>query len=131
MDEFEVSASVENLHKIDTFISSRLEEAGCPMKTMMKIEIIVDEICGNIVRYSGASFIRVSFNRDEDNSVTLTFTDDGMPYDPLSAKEPDISASLDDRPIGGLGVFIVKNIMDKLSYENKNGRNILTAKKKL
>ncbi len=131
MDELEVSASVENFHKIDDFISSRLEEAGCPMKTMMKIEIIVDEICGNIVRYSGASFIRVSFNRDEDNSVTLTFTDDGMPYDPLSAKEPDISASLDDRPIGGLGVFIVKNIMDKLSYENKNGRNILTAKKKL
>lgn len=131
MDEFEVSASVENLHKIDTFISSRLEEAGCPMKTMMKIEIIVDEICGNIVRYSGASFIRVSFNRDEDNSVTLTFTDDGIPYDPLSAKEPDISASLDDRPIGGLGVFIVRNTMDKLSYQNKNGRNILTAKKKL
>ena len=131
MDEFEVSASVENLHKIDTFISSRLEKAGCPMKTMMKIEIIVDEICGNIVRYSGASFIRVSFNRDEDNSVTLTFTDDGIPYDPLSAKEPDISASLDDRPIGGLGVFIVRNTMDKLSYQNKNGRNILTAKKKL
>ena len=131
MDEFEVSASVENLHKIDTFISSRLEEAGCPMKTMMKIEIIVDEICGNIVRYSGASFIRVSFNRDEDNSVTLTFTDDGIPYDPLSAKEPDISASLDDRPIGGLGVFIVRNTMNKLSYQNKNGRNILTAKKKL
>ena len=131
MDEFEVSASVENLHKIDTFISSRLEEAGCPMKTMMKIEIIVDETCGNIVRYSGASFIRVSFNRDEDNSVTLTFTDDGIPYDPLSAKEPDISASLDDRPIGGLGVFIVRNTMDKLSYQNKNGRNILTAKKKL
>ena len=131
MDEFEISASVENLHKIDAFISSRLEEAGCPMKTMMKIEIIVDEICGNIVRYSGASFIRVSFKKDEDNSVTLIFTDDGIPYDPLSAKEPDISASLDDRPIGGLGVFIVRNIMDKLSYENKNGRNILTAKKKL
>lgn len=131
MDEFEVSASIESLHRIDDFIRSKLEVAGCPMKTLMKIEIIVDEICGNIVRYSGASFIRVSFCKDEDNTVTLTFTDDGKPYDPLSAKEPDISASFDDRPIGGLGVFIVRNIMDKLSYQNKNGRNILTAKKKL
>ena len=66
MDEFEISASIESLHKIDDFISSRLEEAGCPMKTLMKIEIIVDEICGNIVRYSGASFIRVSFEISEE-----------------------------------------------------------------
>ncbi len=131
MDEFEISASIESLHKIDDFISSRLEEAGCPMKTLMKIEIIVDEICGNIVRYSGASFIRVSFEKSEDNTVTLTFTDDGTPYDPLSAKEPDITASFDDRPIGGLGIFIVRNTMDKLRYENKNGQNILTAEKKI
>ena len=129
MDELKVSASVDNLHQIDAFISSRLEKAGCPMKTMMKIEIIVDEICGNIVRYAGASFIRVSFQRNEENLITLTFTDDGKPYDPLSTEEPDITASIDDRPIGGLGVFIVRNTMDQLSYENKNGQNILTLKK--
>lgn len=131
MEDFEVSATIENLHSIDEFISSRLEEAGCPMKTLMKIEIIVDEICGNIVRYSGASFIRVSVSKNEDNTVTLIFTDDGKPYDPLSSEEPDINASFDDRPIGGLGIFIVRNTMDKLSYENKNGQNILTAEKNL
>ncbi len=131
MDEFEVGASVKNLHKIDDFVCSRLEESGCPIKTMMKIEVVVDEICGNIVRYSGASFIRVSFSKVEDNTITLTFTDDGKPFDPLTAKEPDIDVPFDDRPIGGLGMFIVRNTMDNLSYENKNGQNILIAKKKL
>ena len=63
--------------------------------------------------------------------VLVTFTDDGKPFDPLTAKEPDIDVPFDDRPIGGLGMFIVRNTMDNLSYENKNGQNILIAKKKL
>ena len=58
--------------------------------------------------------------------MTLTFRDNGTPYNPLDAKEPDITASADERQIGGLGIFIVRKMMDNVDYMYKNGHNILT-----
>lgn len=64
-------------------------------------------------------------------AVTITFLDHGIPYDPLAKQDPDVTASADDREIGGLGIFMTKSLMDDVSYEYANGQNILTLKKKL
>ncbi len=64
-------------------------------------------------------------------TVTITFIDHGVPYDPLAKQDPDLTLSADDRQIGGLGIFMTKKIMDDVAYEYKDGQNILTLKKQL
>ena len=61
--------------------------------------------------------------------VSITFIDDGTPFDPLSCDDPDVSLSAEERGIGGLGIFMVKKLMDEVSYKHQDGQNILTVKK--
>ena len=75
-----------------------------------------------------AAVIRIG--ADEANrAVSITFIDQGIPYDPLKNEDPDITLSAEDRPIGGLGIFMVKKSMDDVSYEYKDNQNRLTIKK--
>ena len=95
----------------------------------------IDEIAANIAQYayapgSGPVTLRFAFE-EETRTVTLTFLDKGMPYDPLKKEDPDVSLSAEDRPIGGLGIYLVKKTMDSVAYEYKFGRNVLTIEKKL
>ena len=64
-------------------------------------------------------------------TISLTFMDNGKPYDPLSRKDPDVSLSAEQRKIGGLGIYMVKKSMDEIQYSYRNGTNMLTLKKKL
>ncbi|MBR5361138.1 MAG: ATP-binding protein, partial [Lachnospiraceae bacterium] len=64
-------------------------------------------------------------------TVTVQFSDEGIPYDPLSKEDPDVKATLEEREIGGLGIFMVKKTMDSMSYEYKDGKNVLTLTKAL
>ena len=130
MEEIKVKPLSTEFYLVSDFAVRILESAGCPLKIQTKLEIVIDEIFGNIVKYSGAESISVSAGVDS-GMFTLSFTDDGKPYDPLEVPEPDIEAEFDDRPIGGLGIFIVKKSMDDVFYEYKNGHNILTIKKKI
>ena len=68
---------------------------------------------------------------EEPLAVVITFIDHGMPYDPLSQEAPDIHAPLEARQAGGLGIFLVRKTMDDVTYEYKNGQNILKIKKRL
>ena len=132
-NELEVEAINENLSEVQTFLEERLGEAGCPPKTLMQINVAVEEIFINIASYAyapetGNAVVRVEVTKDP-AAVTITFSDRGKPYDPTAREDPDISLPADDRPIGGLGVFLTKKIMDEASYEFKDGQNILTLKK--
>ena len=69
--------------------------------------------------------------KDDPKEVNITIADSGVPYDPLSREDPDITLSADEREIGGLGVFMVKEVMDDVRYEYKDGMNVLTLKKKI
>lgn len=135
MKEITVDAEVENLGQVTDFVNETLELCGCPMKAQMQIDIVIDELFSNIARYAyhpekGSATVRVEVS-EEPLSVILTFIDSGVPYDPLNHEDPDITLSADEREIGGLGIFMVKKTMDDISYEYKDGRNILTVKKNL
>lgn len=67
----------------------------------------------------------------ESSEITVTLIDKGIPYNPLSKKDPDMTLAVKERPIGGLGIYMAKNIMDRLSYEYKDGQNILRISKKV
>ena len=93
-----------------------------------KLHVILDEICSNIVKHSGASGFEVDIGIGEEPLViTMTFTDDGVAYDPLAHESPDISLPADKRPIGGLGIMMVKKMATSLAYRRARNRNALTV----
>ncbi len=134
-NEMDVEATTDNLQTVIDFIDARLEAVDCPMKSQMQMDIAVEEIFVNIANYAyapgkGNATVRVEVSGDP-VTVTITFIDRGVPYDPLKKEDPDVTLSAAEREIGGLGIFMTKKIMDDVSYEYKNGQNILTLKKKI
>ena len=135
MKELTIAATVENIETVTDFVNRELEALDCPMKAQMQIDIAIDELFGNIAHYAynpetGDATVRVEVIEDP-MSVVITFIDKGVPYDPLAQEDPDTTLSLEERSIGGLGVFMVKKTMDDVTYEYKDGQNILKIKKNL
>lgn len=135
MNELTLQATLEALGQVLAFVDENLEANGCPMKIQMQIDLAVEEIFVNIAQYAynpevGPATIRVEAGGDP-IQVTITFMDNGAPYDPLKKNDPDITLSAEEREAGGLGIFMVKKSMDNIGYEYKDGKNILTIKKKL
>ena len=135
MKELTIAATVQNIETVTTFVDEQLEALDCPMKAQMQIDIAIDELFGNIAHYAyapevGEATVRVEVI-DDPLSVVITFIDGGVPYDPLAAADPDITLSAEERAVGGLGIFMVKKSMDDISYEYRNGKNILTIRKRL
>ena len=133
MKELTIEATPENVDKAIEFVDEMLEEYGCGMKEQMAIDVAVDELFANIAHYAynpetGYATVKVDVVKDP-LSVEITFVDNGKPYDPLAKVDPDTTLSIEDREIGGMGIFIVKKSMDAVSYEYKDGKNILTIKK--
>ena len=131
--ELKVKADISELDKVLSFADSILESMDCNMKAQMQIDVAIEEIFVNIAHYaypSGDGDAVIQIEADEANSaVSITFIDSGTPYDPLKNEDPDITLSAEDRPIGGLGIFMVKKSMDDVSYEYKDNQNRLTIKK--
>lgn len=90
--------------------------------------VVLDEIVSNIVRCSGASGFSIGLTNLEDGGMEMVFTDDGAPFDPTGdANDPDITAGIEDREIGGLGIFMVRMMARSVKYVRETGRNILTV----
>ena len=135
MKELTIAATVENIGVVTDFVNEQLEALDCPMKAQMQIDIAIDELFGNIAQYAynpevGEATVRVEVV-EEPLSVIITFIDGGVPYDPLSAGDPDVTLSAEERTIGGLGIFMVKKSMDEITYRYENGSNILSIRKNL
>lgn len=135
MNELTLSATLENVAKVTEFVDEQLEARGCSMKAQMQIDIAIDELFSNIANYAynpdvGPATIRVSVDGDP-LAVTILFIDKGIPYNPLEKEDPNIGLSAEERQIGGLGVFMVKQLMDDMTYEYRDGQNILAIHKVL
>lgn len=130
----QIEATKDHLPQVMEFLEGCLEEADCPLKTMMQISIAVEEVFVNIASYAyapetGDAVIHVETDPDAD-MVRIILEDWGVPYDPMSREDPDVTLSAEDRQIGGLGIYMVKQSMDNVEYEYKDGKNILTLEKK-
>lgn len=131
MKTLNVKAAIENVPVVTEFVDEILESVDCSMKAQTQIDVVIDEIFSNIAFYAygeegGDALIEVEA---KEGSVKLVFSDTGKPYNPLEAEEPDITASVEDRKIGGLGIFMVKKMMDEVSYVYEEGHNRLTLVK--
>ena len=135
MKELNLAATVENIEVVTDFVNEQLESLACPPKAQMQIDIAIDELFGNIAHYAynpevGDATVRVEVT-EEPLAVVITFIDKGVPYDPLAKEDPDITLSAEERGIGGLGIYMVKKSMDDITYEYKDGQNILKIKKNI
>ena len=135
MKDITVNATLDNLEVVQNFVNEELEAQGCSMKVMMQIEIAVEEIYVNIVHYAynpeiGKATVRCEVT-DNPMQVIIQFLDSGVPFDPLAKEDADITLSAEEREIGGLGIFMVKQSMDEVSYEYTEGKNVLTIRKVL
>ena len=131
--EMTVEASVGSIGAVTAWINKELDKLDCPVKARMQIDMAIDEIFANIAMYAypeghGSALLRVEY---EDGLVSITFIDEGIPYDPLKKEDPDITLSAEEREIGGLGIFLVKKTMDAMEYKRTDGRNILTIRKRI
>ena len=127
-----VEAKLENMDTVQDFINAPIE--GSPQKFQSQIRMVVDEIFSNIANYAyypntGDVTINVAVSDEaKGKSITLKFEDSGIAFDPFSSAAPDITLPVDEREIGGLGLFMVKNIVDSIDYQRTDGKNILTIK---
>ncbi|MBU5434060.1 ATP-binding protein [Pseudoflavonifractor sp. MSJ-37] len=135
MKTIRVPAETGQLSSINDSIGAVLAQYGCSSKTQMEIELAVEEIFVNIASYAyppgtGEAEIQVEAGGDPP-SVTIRFLDSGKPFDPLARPEVDVTASAESRRIGGLGIHLVKRLMDQTTYAHEDGKNILTIRKTL
>ena len=133
MKKITVAATVENLQDVIDFATENLEERDCPMKFIMQTELVIEEVFVNIANYAyqpeiGAATFCIEFEENPSAAI-MTFIDEGKPYNPLENEEPDTTLAIEDRDIGGLGIFLVKKNVDEISYSYEGGKNILRMKK--
>lgn len=131
MKEICLKATLENMGPVNAFVEGELEAVDCPPRAAMKLMVALEELYVNIAHYAyaeetGDAVIQVE---TQPGKARIRLIDCGMAYDPLSHPEPDLTLSAEDRPIGGLGLYMVKKSMDVFTYERKNGRNIVLIEK--
>lgn len=98
------------------------EVSSIPENLQFKIRLCVEEVEENILCYSGSTWVEVSVEKN-DNVLSIKFCDGGVEFDPLKKEDPDVNASLEERQIGGLGIFLCKQMMDSLEYRFENHCN--------
>lgn len=129
------NAALEDIGAATEFVEQRMEELDCSMRTIMQINVAIDELMSNIIRYGykgRTGPVSLSFLvKEVPKRIYLRFRDAGVPYNPLAKKDPDITLSAEERQIGGLGIYMVKKTMDDIQYQYEDGQNILTIMKKL
>lgn len=132
MKELEITADDKNMEAVNDFVHSCLP-ADCSPGLINKIDLAIEEIFVNIAHYAykpevGEAWISACF---ADDVLTVIFTDKGREFNPIAKEDPDITLGAEERNIGGLGIFLTKKFMDSVDYEYKDGKNILTIRKKI
>ena len=128
-----VPAKLEGLNEILTFVGSLLEAHGATSQVSTQIRMAMEELYANVTLYaypSGDGWVEIRGSVEE-GVATFRIIDGGTPFNPLAKPDPNILLSGEERSIGGLGIFMVKNMVDEIEYDNCDGCNCLTLRKQL
>ena len=126
-----------DLNELD-YLCQKLEEFGKSLglskKVFFHIILAIDEVCTNIITYGykDKSEHNILLNISRENGLLIvSIEDDGIPFNPTEAKTPDLTCPIEERDVGGLGCYLVNNLMDDVVYERIDNKNILTFKKEI
>jgi len=131
---FVVENKMDELSSLAEKIERLADEWSISQELSMKINLVIEEALSNIILYAFNDKlkheIRISVSK-EDNNLEITFKDDGIPFNPLLQKKPDINLPAEERPVGGLGIFLMSQVMDEMHYSRDKNQNILILKKSI
>ena len=129
-----LSNNVQEIPQLNAFIDEVCESHDLDPMTSMEMNLALEEAVVNVMTYAypegTKGYVDISAQSDND-SLTFVISDSGKPFDPTTREEVDTSLPAEQREIGGLGIFLVRKMMDDIKYEYKDGHNILTLRKKL
>jgi len=123
--------NLSELEKLNLVLAEFGERYHLPSKVLFNLNLALEEILTNIISYGYDDreeheiIVRLSLEQGE---LTAEVEDDGLPFNPLEAPEPDLNKPLEERPVGGLGIHLVRKLMDELAYQRQEGRNLLLFK---
>lgn len=133
MQKLEVEAKMEYFSQVTQMVEEMLSEYACSPKILMQIQIALEEIFVNVAHYAYQTDEKPLTVQcevcGEPPQLSVEFTDSGIPYNPLKRKEPNLTESAEERKIGGLGIYMVKQYMDEMTYAYKDGKNVLCIRK--
>ena len=134
MNSLEIPAEKSRLIEVTDFVLGFAEKFGFDKKELFQLKLCTEEIFVNVASYAykpGTGMITVTADGSNDPlTVTLSFIDSGIPFDPLAKPDPEKNRSFSQAKKGGLGIFLTKKLMDEVSYMYQDGKNVLTIKKK-
>lgn len=128
MARMELPATLDNLTPLIQFVSTCAAEKGFSKKKL-QIELATEEALVNIFNYAYPDHkgdVEVICNSVNNETLAIDIVDSGIPFDPFSINNPDIAGDISSREIGGLGIFLIKRLMDEVHYRRENGKNILS-----
>jgi sigma-B regulation protein RsbU (phosphoserine phosphatase) len=129
----ELNNDIAEIPQLSAFIDTFAEEAGIDFSLVMSLQLALEEAVVNVMEYAypkgtvGKVLVTASVEGDD---LEFVISDSGKAFDPTAKAEVNVDLGVEDRPIGGLGIHLVRNIMDSVAYERKNGKNILTLRKR-
>ncbi len=130
--ELTLPAAIENLTALKDFINGELDAFGLDPRQCLQVELACDELLTNIILYAypkPPGDITVRCQPLDAQSFQVTIIDSGVHFDPLATERPDTALALEDRPLGGLGILLSREMVDNITYERQNDSNILTITK--
>ena len=125
---------IQEVPLLATFVEGVCEEVGMDAATTMQMNLAMEEAVVNVMNYAYPIGEKgeIAIEATTDNGMlNFVIKDSGTPFDPTAKEDADTTLSAEERPIGGLGIFLVKQIMDNVNYEYKEGKNVLTLSKRI
>ena len=129
-----LTKDLSEISKLNEFVEEIGNEFSLTPDVVFNVNLVLEEAIVNVINYAYPKEKHESIYLSaqlHEGSIVFVLTDTGMQFDPTKAPEADITLSLEDRPIGGLGIFLIRQIMNEVSYERIDGKNVLTLSKKL
>lgn len=130
---FVIENQVGELPPLAKKIEELAEKWELPHELAMNINLVIEEALTNIIFYAFTDInkheIKMSVSLNSKKRLRIKITDSGIPFNPLARQQPDITLPVEERPVGGLGIFLISRIMDRMHYSRQNNQNILTLNK--
>lgn len=132
----EIANRMDEMDKVAAFTEEIGEEVGLSVSVIMSINLALEEAVANVVMYAypheeGQHKVTLSAEMNKNGELLFVLSDKGVPFDPTQVPQADVTLSVEDRPIGGLGIFLVRKIMGDVSYERIGDENLLKMRKKI
>ena len=132
--EISIKNHMDELLRVNQFVEEICEELGLDMELQMNLNLVIEEMVVNVISYAYPAGKEASIGllaESDGKELTFVLSDSGKEFDPTLSKGADMDENPAERELGGMGIYIVRNIMNEVTYQRLEGRNLLTMRKRI